>query len=294
MSYSIFKNTMVDMTYPEIEKVIAKDGCVLFPVSVVEEHGPHLCTGTDIYLTQTICEKICLRLRELEVETVIAPPFYWGVNSITNGFTGSFEIKPETMITLLLEILGNLKKWGFNKIFLFNFHGDFMHIRTIIEAVSKAYTEQNIGVYFVNDTNLFAQLGFMENQPYLIKVMMKADTEAKESKYVDFHAGALETSWMIHNFEELVNIPLAHTLESSYTTPRDIGQWIQGGEYAKKITPLGYCGNPADIDLGKIDIFEKNTTETFSQSILDFLEQMKSSDGSEIVKEVGSNSIDKV
>jgi creatinine amidohydrolase len=275
MGYSIFKQTMVDMTYPEIEEVIAKDGCVLFPVSVVEEHGPHLCTGTDVYLTQAICEKISLRLRELGLETVIAPPFYWGVNSITNGFTGSFEIKPETMLTLLLEILENLKKWGFNKIFLFNFHGDFVHIKTIIEAVSKAYTKQNIGAYFVNDTNLFTQLGFMETQPYLIKVMMKTDTETKESKYIDVHAGAFETSWMIRNFKELVNIPLAHTLEPSYTTQRDLMQWTKGGECAKKITPLGYCGNPADIDLEKINVFEKNAIEVFSQSILDFLNQIK-------------------
>ncbi len=275
MSYSIFEQTMVDMTYSEIEEVIAKEGCVLLPVSVVEEHGPHLCTGTDIYLTQTICKKVSLRLKELGLETVIAPPFYWGVNSITNGFTGSFEIKPETMITLLLEILGNLKKWGFKKIVLFNFHGDFVHIKTIIEAVCKAYTEQKIGVYFINDTNLFTQLGFIENQPYLIKVMMKTDTKTIDSKYIDIHAGAIETSWMLHRFKELVNIPLLHTLGPSHTTQKDLRQWTQGGEGAKKITPLGYCGNPADVDLENIKIIEKNTIEAYSQTIFDFLNKIK-------------------
>lgn len=275
MSYSIFKHTMVDMTYPEIEEVIAKDGCVILPVSVVEEHGPHLCTGTDIYLTQTICEKISLRLTDLGLTTVIAPPFYWGVNSITNGFTGSFEIKPQTMIILLLEILENLKKWGFKKIFLLNFHGDFVHIKTIIEAVRIAYTEQNTGVYFVNDKNLFEQLGFIENQPYLIKVMMKTDTKNMELKYIDIHAGAFETSWMISSFKELVDIPLAHTLEPSHTTGKDIMQWMQGGECAKKITPLGYFGNPKDVNLEKINMFEKQMIETYSQSIINFLSHLK-------------------
>ncbi|MHB8061674.1 MAG: creatininase family protein [Ruminiclostridium sp.] len=275
MSYSIFKHTMVDMTYPKIEEVIAKDGCVLLPVSVVEEHGPHLCTGTDIYLTQAVCEKITLRMTELGVETVIAPPFYWGVNSITNGFTGSFEIKPDTMITLLLEILENLNKWGFHKIFLLNFHGDFVHIKTVAEAVCRAYTEKSIGAYFVNDANLFHQLGFIQSQPYLLKVPMNTSSENIQPQYIDIHAGALETSWMIHGFKELVNIPLAHTLQPSNTTARDLGQWVRGGEDAKRITPLGYCGNPADVDLENISLVEKNTVEAYSQSIIDFLNHIK-------------------
>ena len=52
MGYSIFQDTMVDMTYPQIEEAIENGACALLPISVVEEHGPHLCTGTDIYLTQ--------------------------------------------------------------------------------------------------------------------------------------------------------------------------------------------------------------------------------------------------
>ena len=42
MGYSIFQNTMVDMTYPQIEEEIKKGACALLPISVVEEHGPHL------------------------------------------------------------------------------------------------------------------------------------------------------------------------------------------------------------------------------------------------------------
>ena len=39
MGYSIFQNTMVDMTYPQIEEEIKKGACALLPISVVEEHG---------------------------------------------------------------------------------------------------------------------------------------------------------------------------------------------------------------------------------------------------------------
>jgi len=110
MEYSIFRDTLVDMPYPEIEESIKQNACVLLPVSVVEEHGPHLCTGIDIYLTQSLCQKVKQKLEAKDQKVVMAPPFYWGVNSITNGFVGSFSIKPETMTMILLEILENLKK----------------------------------------------------------------------------------------------------------------------------------------------------------------------------------------
>lgn len=275
MSYSIFEHTMVDMTYPQIEEVIAKNGCVLLPVSVVEEHGPHLCTGTDIYLTQTICVKLSQRLAGLGLETVIAPPFYWGVNSITNGFTGSFEIKPQTMVTLLLEILQNLKKWGFNKIFLLSFHGDFLHDKTIIETVDKAFTEEKIEAYFINDANLFSQLGVVENKPYLVKVSLKLNAATIESNNIDIHAGAGETSWMIKDFQDLVDIPKARSLKPSHTTLKDLREWTRGGEWARKITPLGYCGNPADIDLERVTVLEEKVIGEFSRAIMDIHNQAK-------------------
>ena len=47
---NIFKDTMAEMTYKQIEKLVEQDAIVLFPVGIIEEHGPHLPLGTDIYL----------------------------------------------------------------------------------------------------------------------------------------------------------------------------------------------------------------------------------------------------
>ena len=47
---NIFKDTMSEMTYEQIEKLVEQEAIVLFPVGIIEEHGPHLPLGTDIYL----------------------------------------------------------------------------------------------------------------------------------------------------------------------------------------------------------------------------------------------------
>ncbi|WKY43231.1 creatininase family protein [Eubacteriaceae bacterium ES2] len=269
MRYSIFEHTMVDMPYNEVEKIAANGGSVLFPISVVEEHGPHLCTGTDIYLTQAICQKISFKLKEMGLETIIAPPFYWGINSMTNGFIGSFEIKPQTMITLILEICENFRKWGFEKIILINFHGDFAHIKTIAEAAKQASVEYKMPVYFANEVNQLMKLGYTSQEPYFIRVLLDKPFESENKKLepLDIHAGGFETSWMIHRYRDLVNIPLAHNLKPSNTGLKELSQWSQGGEVAKKLTPLGYFGNPSDIDLEKIDVIEKKTVEAYANAI---------------------------
>lgn len=51
MGYSIFSDTMADMTFLQIEQAAQEKQVVLFPIAVIEEHGPHLPLGTDVYLT---------------------------------------------------------------------------------------------------------------------------------------------------------------------------------------------------------------------------------------------------
>lgn len=265
MEYSIFKDTLVDMPYPEIEASIKQNACVLLPISVIEEHGPHLCTGTDIYLTQSLCQQVKQKLVAKDHPVVIAPPFYWGVNSITDGFVGSFSIKPKTMTLMLLEILENLNKWGYKKIFLLNFHGDFIHIKTIVDIVVQA-NNMNIEAYFLIDKNLISQMHFNQDVSYLVSIELDPSKANLETNVIDIHAGAIETSWMALSYNKLVNTEKAKTLKATNLTFTDLKQWLNGGEVAKSMTPLGYCGNPSNIDLKKIKtitaiISEKYVTE---------------------------------
>ena len=49
-NFDCLKNTMMGMTYEEVEDAVKKNAIVLFPVGVVEAHGPHLPLGTDIFI----------------------------------------------------------------------------------------------------------------------------------------------------------------------------------------------------------------------------------------------------
>ena len=70
---NIFKDTMSEMTYKQIEKLVEQDAIVLFSVGIIEEHGPHLPLGTDIYLayTQSIYQNPIKRGRQADCKGYI-------------------------------------------------------------------------------------------------------------------------------------------------------------------------------------------------------------------------------
>lgn len=279
MHYSIFQNTMADMTYQQIEKAAEKKLPVLFPIAVIEAHGPHMCLGTDTYLTYNLCKNVQNELFESGSESLIAPPFYWGVNSITDQFAGSFTVKPKTMISVLCDSLECMKKWGFDRIFLISLHGDFVHGVTILESVRKAYEELDVGAYFIvpfMPPFFLERAGITEKKPYIIDPsgpLVPNIVGEKPPEYMDVHAGGLETSLMVKDFEGLVDVELAKSLRPSLTTLDELKIWERGGKQAREVTPLAYLGNPSDIRVKAVAAFENEMVATIVKAIKDLLQQ---------------------
>ena len=265
MGYSIFSNTMVDMTFPQIEEAINQGTSVLFPISVVEEHGPHLCTGTDIYLTQNVCEKIKHKLEEWGENILISPPYFWGINSITNGFTGSFSVSPELMEAIILEVIMNLKNWGVPKIFLLSFHGDYQNIHHVAAIAKKATLDLGIDTVFIVSEDVYTQFGLSPYSPYVLTT--KIDTATVKHDYIDIHAGADETNWLLLNYPDLVDVDTAQHLPNTNLTFSELKQWLNGGQIAKSITPLGYLGHPSDTNLKEIQQYEYMMVNSFAETI---------------------------
>lgn len=239
--YSIFHETMVDMTWPEVEKAAKEGAIVLMTTAVVEEHGPHMSCGIDTYLGYLMCK---LTRRELEsrgIKAVIAPPFYWGVNRTSHVFPGTFTVRPETMKALLHDMLASLKSMGFQNIYNINAHGDGLHIRTAIEAIVEAQKSLGLNVRYLMSEEDAKRAGLSGNDPFFL-IHKSPPPETEPTEYLDLHAGAWETGVAAAFFPEEVNMKAARALEPTKVTMNEIGEWIKD---MKKVTPLGYLGDPA-------------------------------------------------
>lgn len=49
------KDTMTDLNWTQVKRAAEENAVVLMPLGVIEEHGPHLCLGTDIYTAHEYC-----------------------------------------------------------------------------------------------------------------------------------------------------------------------------------------------------------------------------------------------
>src|SRR4030042_1694763 len=138
MGYSIFNETMVDMSWPEIEEAAGKGAIVLLPVGIIEEHGPHMGLAVDTYIAYLMSVLAKHQLEAGVIPALIAPPYYWGASPSTGTFAGTFSVRKETMKAVIYDILVSLHRWGLNRVFTVNWHADYHHCRAILDAIKES------------------------------------------------------------------------------------------------------------------------------------------------------------
>jgi creatinine amidohydrolase len=245
--YSIFDETIVDMKWPQIEKAAREGAVILFPTGVIEEHGPHMGLGVDTYLAYLRCKLVRRKLESKGIKTIVAPPFYWGINNNTGAFPGSFTVRKETMKAVLYDTMASFRRWGFQYLFIINHHGDTEHNLTILDAVREARIDTGINAYYIlSEFEAKVRYRLTGREPHV--VLIPTPVTQDRPQYLDVHAGTGETGMMVHYFPEQVDVELAKTLKPTNLTTQDLLEWDQSWNDARRITPLGYFGDPASFD----------------------------------------------
>jgi creatinine amidohydrolase len=240
---NIFEETMAHLTFAEVEKAAREGTPILFPVGVIEEHGPHLPLSVDVYGSYLEARMIKSELEKKGILTLIAPPFYWGVNMATDSFGGSFSCREETVISVLFDAMASLKRWGFDRVFFINHHLDGAHIEAVDNAIQKARREIDIKAYWITDPFVAKRLGYKGNEDHLVlhRTLMPP---GPLPPYLDIHAEAYETSLIWHYLPELIHLDIWKELKPTRLTFKDLEVWRKGGAEARALTPQGYFGDP--------------------------------------------------
>lgn len=254
MNYSIFSETMADMNWEEIKTKAKEKVPVLLPMGVIEEHGPHLPLGTDIYWSYAICKKIKDTLGMQNADSLIAPPFYWGINHCTGSFPGTFSVKPDTMKNILLDIFENLCQFGFKQIYCINYHADALHVKTILNAIKDSNERFDMNIRLLVEPYELCTYGLSGEEDYILldnaeyPPELFVEGDENEKGLYDIHAGAFETAVMNYFYPDSVCKKNIKQLKSYSLTQEKLSIWLAGGEDVKNVVPLGYAGNPANYE----------------------------------------------
>ncbi len=241
---SIFDGTIVNATWPDVKKAVEENALVILPVAVIEQHGPHLCLGTDTYLAYRRSLELMQTLDSIGVRSIVAPPYYWGIMQLneSGAFPGSFTVSPSTMKALLSDIFADFHRWGFRRFYCFNHHGDRLHLKSLNEAITEA--KEKLGIAFYNDRERQDSRNGPDFRKYVTGELFEPN----------YHSGSPETSLMLDYYPQLVNLEIAKSLKPEST-------W----------QPLGYVGDPAGY--GKIDMpgYSKEEVKYIAGCIADWV-----------------------
>lgn len=196
MSVSVM---MSELSWSEYERRLREeDAVVLLAVGAVEQHGYHLPLGTDWMLGNYIARRIAE-----QVKGIVAPPVMYAARSqIRTGGgphrMGGVNLRPETLISLVYDVLMELGRHGAKKIAIIDAH--FENRFLLDEACFRA--QQDLEHRGVSDFTIVKILYPERIKPETLKTVY----QGKEFPGLDLeHAALLETSMMLYCHPELVD-----------------------------------------------------------------------------------------
>jgi creatinine amidohydrolase len=228
-------------------------------VAVIEQHSRHLPLATDTYGAYLLCLFVQKHLELEGIKVLIAPPFYYGVNTTTAMFPGSINIKPETMKAVLTEILQNYAAWGLRRQFIVNHHGDPQHNRAIVEAI-QALRDQGVETtYFLGGmiqgfVDAAWQGTFHKPLPLTGDAVLRSPESEQtraavarltRSAGLDIHAGERETSLIMRWFPD--TMPTDVDVAGLAAVPDSLGEFYRAETSGgwRDLSPEGHIGDPA-------------------------------------------------
>ncbi len=109
--------TLMEMTNPEAEEILARTALAILPLGSVEQHGAHLPMGTDYYAAESFARRVGALTGGLVVDFC---PF--GVTPLHMGFGGTITLRSDTMIRLMRDVVASLHEHGARRVVFLNWH----------------------------------------------------------------------------------------------------------------------------------------------------------------------------
>lgn len=124
-----------DLTQPEIAEQFRRHPLVIFPAGSVEQHGPHLPTGTDIFAANVISHAVAER-----TDGLVLPASPIGVTPMHMPFEGTITLSPETYMRVVTEICASTAKHGARYLVILNWHeGNIPALAIAAEALHREH-----------------------------------------------------------------------------------------------------------------------------------------------------------
>lgn len=227
-----------NLSAPELDSLDRQKTLFILSISPLEEHGPHLPLGVDLFISKFLAGQLQERILQQfpDFTIVLFPPLFLGVGAIP--WLGSFNAKQRVVRSVIEDWAAVLGKAGFKYFLLSNGHGGPRHVVALEEAALSASKKYDVHVVSLSGRIAFEFL----TGKYLPEIEAnfgRPFSKNEKKKFLqDSHAGWWETSVMLKLHPKMVAANFAELPD--YTNSHRWRKWMKN----KRPDP-GYRGFPA-------------------------------------------------
>jgi creatinine amidohydrolase len=177
-----------DLGWPDVQEYLRHDDRLILVVGSTEQHGRHMTFASDVWQPWEIACRVSERTGVL-----LAPSVNYGMSLHHLGFPGSLSLHPNTLVSIVVDLLESAYQHGFRRILILNGHGG--NTASIQTALAEALNELH---------GLQVRVGIWWREPEIVAVMEEAFPGEPGG-----HANASETSMVLAIRPDVVRLERA-------------------------------------------------------------------------------------
>ncbi len=219
-----------DLTTEDFAALDPQRQVTLLPVAATEQHGPHLPLATDAAINAGVVAR-AVELVPMETPLLVLPMLPVGVSPEHRDFPGTLSVSAETLLRMVLEIAGSVARAGLRKLILFNSHGGQP---AVLDIAAQELRSRHAMVAVVANS---------------WRMMRPAEFFSTAEREAGIHAGAIETSLILHLHPGLVRRDrIAEFPSAARDHERDHPELAAGGRFkfawqSQDLNPAGAVGD---------------------------------------------------
>ncbi len=217
------------LTWKQVDALPRETTLLVLPTAAIEQHGHHLPLATDTLINNLLLGKALERV-PAELPIYALPTVCYGKSNEHMGFPGTLSVSAQTFLAVVRDLGASIAAAGFRKVVLYNTHGGNTSLVDVLARDLRAE-------FGLRTFSLFGSGG------------VTFDGVSVQERTYGFHAGEIETAFLLHWTPELVR---TGEYTSNYIARVDQPELLKpegsAANFAwltKDIAPSGVMGDPS-------------------------------------------------
>jgi creatinine amidohydrolase len=217
------------LTWKQVDALPRASTLLVLPTAAIEQHGHHLPLATDTLINNLLLGNALEKIPK-ELHVFALPAVCYGKSNEHAGFPGTLSVSAQTFLAVVRDLGASIAASGFKKVVLYNTHGGNTSLVDVLARDLRA--EFGLRTFSLSGSAGAAFEGVSEQE-----------------RTYGFHAGEIETAYLLHGTPELVH-PEEYT--TNYIARVDQPELLKpegsAANFAwltKDIAPSGVMGDPS-------------------------------------------------